>query len=107
MTTRDAIITLLLNQPELIGVVVVFACKAITVCFPPPRPDSFFGRIWPLIEKGALDIGWAVNRFRAGMTAIPVLRADADAAKQTLRAADIPIVKTPAAARALAADKAG
>lgn len=75
----------------LAGIIVLAVCMRASI--QPPPAGSRWAVPYQILSILAGQIGWAVGRFSVGVTAIPVPRDHADAAKAALASADIPVIE--------------
>lgn len=59
----------------------IVVCKLITVFWQPPEAASKWAVIYKIVSTIALNVGWAQNRLRPGVTGVMVPRHDAAAVK--------------------------
>lgn len=90
------VIALLLGcvPPQYAAYVSVFilACACVTAMFPPPHAGSRWVVAYLIISKIGLNIGWAENHFKPGVSGVRVPLLNKPAAKQAVIAAGIPVL---------------
>ncbi|WP_102323845.1 hypothetical protein [Komagataeibacter saccharivorans] len=91
-----AVIALLLtevpDQYTLYAAVFVVACSVAAAIIPPPHAGSRWVVAYQIMTTIGLNIGWAENRLKPGVTALRVSREDKPAAKEAVQAKGIPVL---------------
>ncbi|MCE2574397.1 hypothetical protein [Komagataeibacter sp. FNDCR2] len=70
----------------------IFACSALSAAVPPPSAQSRWVIAYQVITMIGLNIGWAENRLKPGVSALRVSREDKPAAKEAVQAKGIPVL---------------
>ncbi|WP_019091822.1 hypothetical protein [Komagataeibacter europaeus] len=91
-----AVIALLLTevptQYDLYVALFIIVCGAATAMIPPPHAGSKWVWAYQLMTTIGLNIGWAENRLKPGVSALRVSRDDKPAAKEAVQAQGIPVL---------------
>lgn len=56
----------------LVVLAIVVSCKLVTVAVPPPAATSRWAGLYGVISRVALNLGYAVNAFQPGRSAVMV-----------------------------------
>ncbi|MFT8945987.1 MAG: hypothetical protein ABF876_05320 [Acetobacter aceti] len=70
----------------------VIACAGTAAIVPPPHAGSKWVLAYLVITKIGMNLGWAENHFKPGVSGVRVPRLDKPAAKQAVLSAGIPVL---------------